>query len=55
MKGEGVLADLIRMRFDNTVRRLGLNRERPGPAYGPVSQAVPPAHQADLAEQLTLI
>ena len=29
MKGEGVLADLIRMRFENTARRLGLNRDRP--------------------------
>ena len=29
MKGEGVLANLIRMRFANTVRKLGLNRDRP--------------------------
>ena len=29
MKGEGVLANLIRMRFANTVRRLGLSRDRP--------------------------
>jgi DNA repair photolyase len=29
MRGEGVFANLIRMRFDNTVRKLGLDRERP--------------------------
>ena len=29
MRGEGVLAQLIRMRFDNTSRKLGLDRERP--------------------------
>jgi DNA repair photolyase len=29
MKGEGVLAGLIRMRFENTVRKLGLDRDRP--------------------------
>ena len=55
MKGEGVLADLIRMRFDNTVRRLGLNRERPDLRTDLFRRPVPPAHQADLAEQLTLI
>lgn len=29
MKGEGVLAKLIRMRFDNTIRKLGLQASRP--------------------------
>ena len=30
MKGEGAFAQLIRMRFANTVRKLGLNQVRPG-------------------------
>ena len=30
MKGEGAFAQLIRMRFANTVRKLGMNQVRPG-------------------------
>ena len=30
MKGEGAFAQLIRMRFANTVRKLGMNQARPG-------------------------
>ena len=30
MKGSGLWADLLRQRFANTCRRLGLNREREG-------------------------
>ena len=49
MRGEGALASLIRMRFDNTVRKLGLNRERPAlrsdlfvrPTMPPVSARQP--------------
>jgi len=54
MRGEGVLADLIRMRFDNTARRLGLNRERPDLRTDLFRRPAVPAPLA-VAEQLTLI
>ena len=56
MKGEGALAKLIRARFDNTVRKLGLGRDRielrtdlfRRPAPEPLGQGRP-------TEQLSLI
>lgn len=57
MKGEGVLANLIRMRFANTVRRLGLSRDRPDLDTDlfrrPASAADPgaEAHQAGAASR----
>ena len=60
MRGEGALANLIRMRFENTVRKLGLNRERPQLRCdlfvrpGQARQG-PGARMAETAEQLSLI
>jgi DNA repair photolyase len=55
MRGEGVLAQLIRTRFDNTVRRLGLNRDRPD-LRTDLFQKPPAARpKAPIAEQLSLI
>ena len=71
MRGEGALANLIRMRFENTVRKLGLDRERPrlrsdlfvrpvrsasGGQAGQAGQAGGPGSGLPgLAEQLSLI
>ena len=48
MRGEGPLAHLIRMRFDNTVRKLGLDRERPAlrtDLFVKPAPATPPARR----------
>ena len=55
MRGEGVLANLIRMRFENTVRKLGLDRERPALRTDLFVRPALRARQAGAAEQLTLI
>jgi DNA repair photolyase len=71
MRGEGVLAQLIRMRFDNTVRKLGLDQDRPQlrtdlfvkPTAAPAKpssapdRARQPRHERrpPVAEQLSLI
>jgi len=55
MKGQGVLADLIGMRFDNTVRRLGLNQDRLELRTDLFLKPAPPARRQAAAEQLTLI
>ena len=67
MRGEGPLAHLIRMRFDNTVRKLGLSRERPAlrtDLFVRPAPATPPARRdrqraqeqpPGVAEQLSLI
>lgn len=52
MKGQGPFADMIRMRFDTRLRRLGMDRERPtlrADAFVPpatAGAASPPARQA---------
>jgi DNA repair photolyase len=53
MRGEGALANLIRMRFDNTVRKLGLNRERPALRSDLFVRPEPtvPAGQSGMAEE----
>jgi len=55
MKGQGVLADLIGMRFDNTVRRLGLNQDRLELRTDLFLKPAPLARRQAAAEQLTLI
>ena len=55
MRGEGVLANLIRMRFENTVRKLGLDRKRPALRTDLFVRPALQARQAGAAEQSTLI
>jgi DNA repair photolyase len=55
MKGEGVLADLIGMRFGNTVRKLGLDRDRPELRTDLFRRPSTPVSRVADSRQLTLI
>jgi DNA repair photolyase len=55
MRGEGVFANLIRMRFDNTVRKLGLDRERPALRTDLFVRPAPSPPPSAASGQLSLI